>query len=145
MKTIPKIVLSLLTIVTLSCSFTARAGIDDVHTVKHSASYNEETHFKPSWRDQYKTDIHIVNLSNTPIMFKIPGTQLMDSLNSNEAEDFYFVKYYGSVEIVLYDDEGREFFRNLVGNHKTVTVEDVLYSARNNDSAKRQKLRVNIK
>jgi hypothetical protein len=145
MKTIPKIVFSLLTIVALSCSFTAQAGIDDVHAVKHSATSGNETHIKLASYNQYKTDIHVVNLSNSPIMLKIPGNPFMDTLRSDEAEDLYFVKYYGHVEIVLYDDEGYEFFRNLVPNHKTVTVEDVLYSARSTDSAKHSKLRVNMK
>lgn len=127
-----RIITSLLALFLVSFSLTTIAAPDltSLRTNKQNASQSKQMRSS----SYAKTDVHVVNNSSQIVTVKVPGTPINDMLYPGEVENIISDVYFDAVEVVLYDEDGYEFFRDYVANHTTVEVRN-MFSTRSADSA----------
>lgn len=109
-------------LVCFSLNALAAADLSSLHSSKQGATNQNKMTASASYS---RTDIHIVNYSSQIITVKVPRTYINDTLYPNEVDDIYSDVYFDAVEVVLYDEDGYEFFRDYVQNHGVVEVRNV--------------------
>lgn len=119
MKSLHKISFAILVFLTASFSLTVNANppLSKLQFAKHGVK-------AAATSSSYATSIHVSNHSRLPIVLKVPGTTQFDTLKPYETEDIYSDDYFDQVEIVLYNKEGREIFREYVFNHQHIVISD---------------------
>ncbi len=115
-----------------SVSALAAPDLTSLRTSKHS---NDQSSKMVRSASYVKTDVHVFNNSSQMITVKVPGTSINDTVYPGEVDDILSDVYFDAVEVVLYDEEGYEFFRDYVPNHATIEVRNI-FGARTSGAGK---------
>lgn len=115
----------LFALILLVVSFNVMAATDlsSLKATKKAPSANSDKLLRSA--TYYRTDVHVLNNSSQLITVKVPGTSINDNLYPKEIEDVVSDIYFDAVEVVLYDEDGYEFFRDFIPNHATVEVRNL--------------------
>lgn len=137
MKTMHKIILSILTIVCLTFSLSAFANPNDLQTLSGSSNSKD---LRPDYC--WETYIPIKNKSSSTITFRVPGTHIAKTLFPGESDEITSKAYFFAILVVVYDDDGIVIFRDYVPNNHILEIKDVYYKTRSTGDKKQLKVEV---
>ena len=122
MKLIQKLIkVSFVLLLGFSLNAFAAANTSSLHATKHAANASSKQVRSAGYLE---TEVHVLNSSSQVITVRVPGV-VYDKLYPSEIEDIYSDVYFDAVEVILYDQDGFEFFHDYVPNHETLEVRDI--------------------